>query len=112
MASPRHRAVEQTGKGSAFAAGVDMTKHPNRRRSVVRREQRVLGRALVDNLGQVSPGNAESGADAVSAFANARSFWKRSTLVARKLPSSCRSRRGSRASKVALILPTTPIVTG
>ena len=57
----RHRAVEQAGEGSALAAGVDVAKHPDRRRPVVRREQRVLGGMLVDDLGQVGPGNGGVG---------------------------------------------------
>jgi hypothetical protein len=39
--------VEQAGKGSAFAAGLDVAKHPDRRRAVVCDEQRVVRRMLV-----------------------------------------------------------------
>jgi hypothetical protein len=52
-----HRAVEQAGKGSAFATSVDVAKHPNRGRPVVRREQCVLGGLRVDQLCQISPGD-------------------------------------------------------
>ena len=57
-----HCAMEQAGKGSAFAAGVDVAKHPDCRCPVVRCEQCVFGRVLVDSLGQVSPGNGSVGA--------------------------------------------------
>src|SRR4029077_21214691 len=58
----RHRSVKQASKSSALAAGVDVPKHPDSRRSVVGREQRVYIRMLVDDLGQVGARNARVGA--------------------------------------------------
>jgi hypothetical protein len=49
--------VEQAAKGSTLAAGVDMAKHPDQRRAVVRGKKRVICSVLVDDFGKVGSGN-------------------------------------------------------
>src|SRR6202020_3155132 len=55
--SVRHRSVEQAPKGSTLAAGVDMAKHPDQGRAVVRRKKRVICGELVDDFSEVRSGN-------------------------------------------------------
>ena len=45
--------MEKAGKGSPLAAGIDMAKRPDQHGTVIDREQRILGRVLVDDLGEV-----------------------------------------------------------
>ena len=63
--------MQQAAEGPPLAAGIDVAKRPDQRGPVVDREQGVLGGVLVDDLGEVGPGNAASGPDTVSAFAAA-----------------------------------------